>query len=390
MSTTTRCPADWQECNRFGAWDANAYRREGQFGPARRKSQYTFRTFSAQGASPTAPLVALAAHGTGAPQDIMFSRLLGRPPEFSIVVCSIDKTKFGRVSDNYRRLFRDRTIEIIGIHDARSLAEGYNRGIGRARGKYLILSHDDVRMLSPDFAARVQGHLERFDLIGIAGTTRLTGGGWFLAGYPYNFMIVTSPIGDPSLLCIFVQGEGPLVTPDIQALDGVFLATRTEVARAVGFDEQTFDHFHLYDLDFSFGAYLKSYRLAVCRDLFIVHESHGSFGDVWMKYRRRFEEKYADRLAPPPAEPDYSKVGNFVVSADILFDREAAARISRPESISRLIEETRQRVHMSDAERAAASAVPKHLANAVRDAVRAVTGDAGEAPERQKSGTMDR
>jgi len=37
----------------------------------------------------------------------------------------------------------------VRIPDARSLAEGYNRGLRRARGDLLLFSHDDVRIVTP-------------------------------------------------------------------------------------------------------------------------------------------------------------------------------------------------------------------------------------------------
>jgi hypothetical protein len=114
-------------------------------------------------------------------------------PEVSIVVCSIDGGKFARVSANYRSLFAGRAIEIVGIQDARSLAEGYNRGIAQSRGAKLILSHDDIEILSPDFAARLDRHLADFDLVGIAGTTRLIEGKWDRNATSYVFTLITSP-----------------------------------------------------------------------------------------------------------------------------------------------------------------------------------------------------
>src|SRR5258706_14834538 len=110
----------------------------------------------------------------------------------SIVICSIDARKFERVSENYRALFVGRDIEIIGIHDARSLAEGYNRGIAQSRGARVILSHDDIEILTADFAPRIDRHLGDFDLIGIAGTTRVVAGKWAAAGDPYVFALITS------------------------------------------------------------------------------------------------------------------------------------------------------------------------------------------------------
>ena len=217
-------------------------------------------------------------------------------PRVSIVVCSIDAKKFQQVSDNYLRLYAGQPIEIIGIHDARSLAEGYNRGIAQAKGETLILSHDDIEILTLDFAARVEQHLNNFALIGIAGTTRLTEGRWAAAGDPYVYSLISSPLPDGSGFGTMLLGGGPLVVSEIQALDGVFMAMRREVATATGFDATVFDHFHHYDLDFSFRAFRAGRRLAVCRDLVLIHESTGRYDAIWDEYKRRFEAKHREHL----------------------------------------------------------------------------------------------
>ena len=220
-----------------------------------------------------------------------------RNPDASIVICSIDAGKFERVTANYRTLFAGRAIEIIGIHDARSLAEGYNRGIAQARGARLFLSHDDIEILTPDFAARVDRHLQDFDLIGIAGTTRLVAGKWAAAGDPYVFTLITSPLPGGAGYGTMMLGGGALVVPGIQALDGVFMALRREVATAIPFDSEVFDGFHLYDLDFSFRACRAGFKLAVCRDIVLIHESTGSYDVAWEEHKRRFELKHAADLA---------------------------------------------------------------------------------------------
>ncbi|HYQ99239.1 MAG TPA: tetratricopeptide repeat protein, partial [Casimicrobiaceae bacterium] len=65
-------------------------------------------------------------------------------PRVSVVVCSIDPRKFDAVAASYRQRFAGHALEIIGVHDARSLAEGYNRGASKANGDVLVFSHDDI------------------------------------------------------------------------------------------------------------------------------------------------------------------------------------------------------------------------------------------------------
>ena len=214
----------------------------------------------------------------------------------SIVICSVDTAKFARVCANYHSLFAERNVEIVGIHDARSLADGYNRGVARAHGDIVILSHDDIEILSPDFALRVGDALAHFDLIGIAGTTRVVAGKWSSAGDPFVYTLISSPDPQNGGYGTALLGGAPLVVPGIQALDGVFMAMRREVAMAVPFDAEVFDHFHLYDLDFSFRAYQAGFRLAVCRDIVLIHESTGHYDSIWAEYKRRFERKHSAHL----------------------------------------------------------------------------------------------
>jgi len=256
-------------------------------------------------------------------------------PEVSIVVCSIDAGKFARVSANYRSLFAARAIEIVGIHDARSLAEGYTRGIAQSRGMRLILSHDDIEILTPDFAARLDRHLADFDLIGIAGTTRLVAGKWAAAGDPYVFALVTSPDPEAGGYQTMMLGGGPLVVPRIVALDGVFMALRRDVAMTIPFDAETFDGFHLYDLDFSFRTHRAGFRLAVCRDIVLIHDSTGSYDAAWEDYRRRFEAKHRDALASIP-KPKVGARAAFAAAT-----REEVLRrcdIAKLENVARRIE----------------------------------------------------
>src|SRR5271168_4354609 len=105
----------------------------------------------------------------------------------SVIICSIDPAKFVAVEAMYRAAMGDEPWELIGIHDARSIAEAYNRGFARSRGETVIFSHDDVEVLNPDFPRRITGHVARFDMIGVAGTDCVIGARWKAAGASHWF-----------------------------------------------------------------------------------------------------------------------------------------------------------------------------------------------------------
>lgn len=227
---------------------------------------------------------------------------IGHPPaavqRVSIIICSVDDERFRQVAENYAQRMGDWPYELIRICDATSLADGYNRGISQSTGELLIFSHDDIEILTPDFRNRLLAHLETFDLVGVAGTSRLMDGSWNSAGQPWVHGQCLWPARSGDGFTVDIYGRATqLVRPDIQGLDGLFLATRRGVAESLRFDAKTFDAFHLYDIDFSYRAYLAGLRVGVCNDILIYHQSYGNFDDVWRRHLERFQKKFAGALS---------------------------------------------------------------------------------------------
>jgi tetratricopeptide (TPR) repeat protein len=214
------------------------------------------------------------------------------PRSYSFVVCSIDDAKFAAVSRTIEARFAGVDHEVIRIGDAASLCEGYMRGLARARSEAVVFCHDDIDLAAPDAAERLARHLTRVDLVGVAGTTRVTGPAVFWSGHPHIHGWMTHRLpGDADYEPSFSSLAAPLVG-GIEAIDGVLMACRRDLALAVGFDAATFDGFHLYDLDFSYRAHRAGHRLAVACDLGIVHASKGRFDRAWERYAARFRAKY--------------------------------------------------------------------------------------------------
>jgi Glycosyltransferase like family len=210
---------------------------------------------------------------------------------FSIIICSNDPTRFSTARAMYEGIFRGIDWELIRIDDARSLAEGYTQGISRSRGDLIILSHDDITIFSPDMPRRLQAHLSACDLVGVAGTTKLIHPAWIFAGPPFVFGQIVHPAPDGGMGVDIYGAPSPLVR-NIQALDGMFIAGRREIFERIGFDARTFDGFHLYDIDFSYRAFLAGMRLAVANDICMRHASTGKFDETWLRYANRFGAKF--------------------------------------------------------------------------------------------------
>jgi len=217
----------------------------------------------------------------------------------SFVVCSIEPAKFEAVSASLGSAAGGEPFEIVGIHDARSLCDGWTSGLARSRGDPVVFCHDDIAVHAPGLPARLSRHLARFDVIGVAGTRRCVGMDWSEAGIEHAQGAIVHDAGEGARFCFYGADapDGEDAVAGLQALDGVFLAVRREVAASVGFDADTFDGWHGYDADFTLRAHLASHALAVALDVPLVHRSAGRIDPARERYQRRFAEKHRGVLA---------------------------------------------------------------------------------------------
>ena len=218
----------------------------------------------------------------------------------SFVINSIDGAKFASVSRWIERAVADAPHEIVGVHDARSMCDGYRRGLARSVGDPVVFCHDDIELLMPDLPARLARHLERFDVFAPVGTRKLVSMNWMDAGAEHLYGAMTGPVPGGDLGTGLSTGFFGGATRDVDgivALEGIFIVARRDAAVALGWDAETFDGWHGYDTDFSFRAHLAGWRLGVALDLAIVHYSGGSYDANYMRAMARFDAKHAGKLA---------------------------------------------------------------------------------------------
>ena len=215
-----------------------------------------------------------------------------KPLKVSAIVCSIRPEYFAHLERQFNEQFARHRFELIGIHDAKSLCEAYNRGAARATGEMLIFCHDDLDIVHADFGERLLRHLAAHDVIGVAGASRLVNADWGHAGLPYvHGQVIHKPPGQEDYLYFCAGLQAPVVE-NIHALDGVFIGMHRKVWETLRFDEATFDGFHGYDIDFTWRAHLAGFHLAVAMDLLLIHFSTGGYDLKWQAGNRKFLRKF--------------------------------------------------------------------------------------------------
>jgi tetratricopeptide (TPR) repeat protein len=243
----------------------------------------------------------------------------------SVVICSIDQNKQERVTSSFHTALGKEDYELVVINDARSLCEGYNRGIAHSSGDILIFSHDDIEIACADFKQKLFHYLNLYDMIGVAGTVCLIDPFWGSAGWPHVHGQVIHKHPADRHYRVHAFGFDPVARPGIRAVDGLFFAVNRKVVKTIRFDEERFDGFHFYDIDFSFSAFLAGVRIAVCSDIVLVHHSSAHHLDQnWRRYAERFLEKHGAHL--PSGDLDSAPMD---VTAAKFYQRAHALTFSR-------------------------------------------------------------
>jgi hypothetical protein len=216
----------------------------------------------------------------------------------SFVICSHRDERFARVRRVLSKRMGEWPHEIVRIADARSMNEGYHRGVAKTRFERIVLCHDDIAVWVPDFAARLDRAFSSSDLFGVAGATRMSGPALLFDGHPYLAGLLYYPQEDETRqINLSVSGLRERVD-HAAVLDGVFIGVHRRLIDALGFDRSC-PGFHYYDIDLCHRARLAGANLVVQTDLGIEHASLGDFSAEWAASKEWFARKFPDLNGEP-------------------------------------------------------------------------------------------
>ncbi|MBL8308895.1 MAG: hypothetical protein JNL19_00590 [Burkholderiales bacterium] len=256
----------------------------------------------------------------------------------SVIVCSHREDRFARFSAECAHAFAGDDVEIVRIDDARFMGDGYRRGMASARGEWLLFTHDDIELLSPEFARRVRESFAGADVFFPVGSAALAGPAWFSAGPAYLRGAVTLPSAAPGACDVAWCG---VVRPDeSMALgDGFFIGAHRGVAHAIGWDGDPDDGFHGYDLSFTCRAARSGVRVRAATRLQILHYSLGDFDANWLSTAGRVCVRHAIPGGPARSAQWVRRNGIPRQDAVALFDRVADWLDAAPAALEGLIQD---------------------------------------------------
>ena len=188
------------------------------------------------------------------------------------------------------------TFASIIRNNTYNLCSAYNEGVKRSTGEILVFVHEDVFFVEGGWGEKLEKKFydPTIGLIGVAGTQYLFSDspGWVAAGRPFikGQVVHETNNGNTFNLTVFSWEDDDA---EVVAVDGLFFAIRRNLFQTIKFDDQTFDGFHLYDLDICMQI-RQTHRLIVTKEILLKHQSGGNFNDLWQTYANRFLNKYKD------------------------------------------------------------------------------------------------
>ena len=202
-------------------------------------------------------------------------------------------------------------IRIDNRNNTYNLCSAYNEGVKRSKGETVVFVHEDVFFMEGGWGAKLENKFSDLSigLIGVAGTQYLFSEtpGWVAAGRPFikGQVVHETNNGNTYNLTVFSWEDDDA---EVVAVDGLFFAIRRSLFETIEFDDQTFDGFHLYDLDICMQIH-RTHRLIVTKEILLKHQSGGSFNSLWQTYALRFLNKYKSELPASCAStiPDRSQ-----------------------------------------------------------------------------------
>ena len=148
-----------------------------------------------------------------------------------------------------------------------SAAQALNSGARRAKGRYILFAHQDVRLCSPDWLEAAETALERIPNVGIAGVAGMSENGRNNEERRRNVILEhENPV---------TRWGNPITRPEVvQTVDECLAIVPKHVFDAYQFDEKTCNDWHHFTVDFSLTV--KSQGLGVIVLPLLIH--HRSLG----------------------------------------------------------------------------------------------------------------
>lgn len=218
----------------------------------------------------------------------------------SLIVCSKSPQRLDALTHNVEATVgcTHEWVVINNTSGKHTLFSAYNLGVKQSHGDHLCFLHEDLHFHTESWGELLIRHLSD-PTCGFAGVS----GGSLMPRVPASWSAYDA-------IKYFIQSEkeeqgGTFITnghfndknyKEVVALDGLFLAANKTMFTQLRFDEETFNGFHMYDIDICLQAHVLGYRNRVINNILIEHFSKGTTNRQWVENSRLLNKKWGQSL----------------------------------------------------------------------------------------------
>ena len=194
--------------------------------------------------------------------------------------------------------------ELIVIDNSKneySIFSAYNEGIRLAKGDILCFMHEDILYHTQGWGKIVKLYFVNdinLGVIGNVGTHMMpkTVSGWYHPMvYSGGCIQNTNGIKKLQIEEKYLKMTNQNII-EVVAVDGMWFCAPAKLFTKIKFDQNTFSHFHCYDLDICMQVKMIGYKICVTNEIILEHKSYGNFDLQWYEDSRKFYEKWKDKL----------------------------------------------------------------------------------------------
>lgn len=228
----------------------------------------------------------------------------------SVIVCSISPSRLAALRENIvTTIGLEHEFIVIDNNVLKySIAKAYNIGAEQARYPYLCFAHEDIAFGTQNWGQLLLTQLEKPDtgIIGFAGSIGKSRelSTWTLNHIGKRMNLYETVDDNTRKFVINPAGED---FSQVITLDGLCLIMPRRVWQEHHFDSETFDDFHLYDLDISVSVAHK-YTNYVSNNVMVEHFSRGSYNNTWLEYTVKFHDKWHHSLPMYVDQPSEKQI----------------------------------------------------------------------------------
>jgi glycosyltransferase involved in cell wall biosynthesis len=237
----------------------------------------------------------------------------------SIIVSSYKPALFNSFSISVKDTIGDLIFEIVQINNPglMGVCEAYNQGAAQAKYPYLIFCHEDIIFHTKNWGEKLLKAFESDSTIGLLGVLGSKYKSSILSGWAIDFgtsaqmihnadgkTFYSRTINNKHILIDLKQVDiteaynnvpDEVCNDEVVAIDGMFMATTKEVYKTLKYDQETFKHFHCYDIDYSLQV-LQQHKVVVNHNILIEHLSSGNFDKKWFASTLLLHNKWKQKL----------------------------------------------------------------------------------------------